>query len=203
MNFRHRLIAGLAALALAVCPLTPTLKIQKAEAAQTVLCAPNPLDQSSMRTIGGASSSIPSKTLYTLNGQGCTIAQQQDIGWFLAQGFTAGPPFGPNVLYTTGVWTGTTSLLAGTLPAGTYVQHIIFSNSTANAVTGGIAVGTTSGGTDVVAAQACAANCLVYVTDANILKRIFSTANPQPIYVSPVTAGNNANVTVTIVYGYF
>lgn len=204
MNFRHRLAVLIAALALATAPISPfPLQVQKAEAAQTVLCAPNPLDQQSMRTIGGPSSSIPSGTLYTLNGQGCTVAAQQDLGWFLSQGFTAGPPFGPNILYTTGVWTGTTSFQVGVLPPSTYIQHIIFQETAGNAVTGGIKVGSTSGGADVVAAQALGASGLAYVTDASILKRIFSTTATQPIFVTPATAGNNANVTVTIVFGYF
>jgi hypothetical protein len=201
MIFR-RLLAVLSVAAVAFVALTAPPQKQ-AFAAQTVLCAPNPLEGTNARTVGGTGSQVPSGTVYVLNGQGCTVVAQGDVGYFLSQGYTAGPPFAPNCLFTTGVWTGTTSFQACTLPVGTYIQHVIAFNSTANAVTGGIAVGTTSGAADVVTAQTCAANCLVFVSDATLSKRIFSTTAGQPIFVTPVTAGNNANVTFTIVVGYF
>jgi hypothetical protein len=202
MTALRKLISA-AAVALAAVALAVVAPPREAKAAATVLCSPSPMEQLAARTIGGVGSQVPSQSLYTLNGQGCAVIQQADIGYFVSQGFTAGPPFGTNVLFTTGTWTGTTSFQAGTLPPGTYIQQVIFANSTANAVTGGIAVGTTSGAADVVAAQSCGANCLVFVTDATLLKRVFSTTAAQPIFISPVTAGNNANVTVTVVYGYF
>jgi hypothetical protein len=178
-------------------PLVP------AHAALTVLCAAQQPDTGAARTIGGTASQIPSGTIYTLNGQGCTIAKQQDVGWFLSQGFSPGPPFGANILYTTGVLTGTTSVQIGTLPASTYVQHIIVNNLTANAVTGGIAFGTTANGTDIDATLACGANCLAFAADSALVKRVASVTAQTPIFASAVTAWNSANVTITVVYGYF
>jgi hypothetical protein len=178
-------------------PLVP------AHAALTVLCAAQQPDTGAARTIGGTTSQIPSGTIYTLNGQGCTIAKQQDVGWFLSQGFSPGPPFGANILYTTGVLTGTTSVQIGTLPASTYVQHIIVNNLTANAITGGIAFGSTANGTDLDATLACGANCLAFALDSALTKRVFSVTAQTPIFASAVTAWNNANVTITVVYGYF
>lgn len=202
MNFRRRLIAAVAAFALAV-GTAPFIQVEKAHAALTVLCAPQLADTAAARTIGGTNSQIPSQTLYTLNGQGCTLAQQGDVGWFLSQGFSAGPPFGANVLFTTGVLSGTTSVQIGVLPASTYVQHIIVNNLTANAVTGGIAFGSTSGAADIVTALACGANCLAFTLDSALSKRVFSTTAQQAIFATAVTAWNNANVTITVVYGYF
>jgi len=199
----RRLLIALSVAALALVAFVTPPK-QRAIAAQSVLCAPDGYNTAAgARTIGGTLSQVPSGTVYSLNSNGCTIVAQADIGYFLSQGFAPGPPFGPNILFTTGTWTGTTSFQVGNLPVGTYIQHIIFSNSTANAVTGGIAVGTTSGGADVVAAQACGANCLVFVADSALLKRVFSTTAQQAIFITPVTAGNNANVTATVVFGYF
>jgi hypothetical protein len=199
-----RLIRRFFLAALLLLPFSPLpLPQHEAKAAATVLCAPNPVEGASARTIGGTLSPVPSGTIYTLNGQGCAVIAQADVGYFQSIGFTAGPPFGPNILFTTGVWTGTTSMLAGTLPPSTYIQHFIFSNSTANAVTGGIAIGTTSGANDIVTAQTCGANCLVYPLDSSLSKRIFSPTVPQQIWITPVTAGNNANVTVSIISGYF
>jgi hypothetical protein len=174
-----------------------------AHAALTVLCSAQLPDTAAARTIGGSSSAIPSGTIYTLNGQGCTVAKQQDVGWFLAQGFSPGPPFGANILYTTGVLTGTTAVQIGVLPPSTYVQHIIVQNSTANAITGGIAFGTTANGTDIDATLACAANCLAFALDSALAKRVLSVTAQTPIFASAVTAWNSANVTITVVYGYF
>lgn len=44
------------------------------------------------------------------------------------------------------------------IPANTYVQQIIVHNKTANAVLGGVKIGTTDGGVDVLAALAVGAN---------------------------------------------
>jgi hypothetical protein len=175
-----------------------------AQAAMTVLCAAQLPDTAAARTIGGTTSQIPSGTIYTLNGQGCTIAKQADIGWFMAQGFSPGPPFGANVLFTTGVLTGTTAVQIGTLPPSAYVQHIIVNNLTANAIgTTGIAFGTTANGTDIDAALACGANCLVFAADSALAKRVFSTTAATPVFASATSNWNSANVTITVVYGYF
>lgn len=91
---------------------------------------------------------------------------------------------------------------AGTisLPAGAYVTAIVIGNTTANAVTGGLKFGTTVGGTDIVAAQAVAANSLGFVTDATLLKRIFSAIAPQTIYIDAVGAWNSAVVNIQIIF---
>jgi hypothetical protein len=189
--------------ALSVAPFLVLTPQDKAKAAATVLCSPEIPGSAMARVVGGSTSPVPSGTLYSLNGQGCAVIAQQDVAYFISQGFTAGPPFGQSLLFTTGVWTGTTSFQVGSIPAASYIQHIIFSNSTANAVTGNIAVGTTSGAADVVTAQACGANCLVFVSDATLLKRVFSVTAPQALFITPVTSGNNANVTATVVWGFF
>lgn len=170
-----------------------------AHAAQSVLCSPEIPSAGVNRVI----TNPVSTTSYSLNGQGCAVVKQADIGYLLSQGFSAGPPFGPNVLFTSGVATGTTAFLVGTLPPGTYLQHIIVQNTVAAAITGGINFGTTSGGADVVSALAVGSSALVFTTDAALLKRVFSATSPQPIYASAATAWNSANVTITLVYGYF
>ena len=81
-----------------------------------------------------------------------------------------------------------------TVPSGFYLEHIAFQNITANAVTGGVKIGTTNGGTDVVAAQAVGANALDSVAGANILKRVFSTSGPTTLYIQAVTAWNGASL---------
>jgi hypothetical protein len=84
------------------------------------------------------------------------------------------------------------------VPAGYMIEAIAIRNTTANAVTGGIKIGTTSGGTDVVAAQAVGANALVVITDASILLRYFSATLNTTLYLQDVTAWNSASLEVWV-----
>jgi len=191
--FRSFSVAAL--LALALLP-------QQASAAAQVLCAPEQAVGTNIRTIGGASSAVPSGTLYTLNGQGCALIAQGDIAYFLSQGFSVGAP-GGSFIFTTGVATSTTDFVIGSIPAGAAIKAIYYSNSVAAAVTGGISIGTTANGVDVVAAQACAASCLTFTADASLLKRPFSLTAATPLHAAAVTAWNSANVTITVTWEYF
>ena len=69
------------------------------------------------------------------------------------QGFTFGDPLGKGLTLNTGVAAGTASFAIGVLPKGGYVEHNIVKNLTANAVNGGIAIGSSPGAADVVASQ--------------------------------------------------
>jgi hypothetical protein len=155
------------------------------------------------RTIGGTLSPVPSGSIYVLNGQGCALVAQGDVGYFQSQGFTQGSPYAV-AAFTTGVLTGTTAVqFLPSLPAGAIIRDIVVSNTTANAVTGGIDIGTTSGGADIVSALTCAASCLTFVADSALLKRVFSLTAQQAIFVVGHTSGNSANLTITISYQYF
>jgi glycerol-3-phosphate acyltransferase PlsY len=172
--------------------------IPPADAAQVVLCA-------SARAQGNSSASqigIPNLSqTYTADPQGCVVANGlADIATLRAQGYTE-PGKERTLLLNTGVATGTTSYLVGSVPAGAYIQQIIYANTTANPA-GNISFGTTSGGADVVAAAACGANCLTRVTDAQMLKSVFSTTATQPIFVTS-SAWGSASLTVTLVFGWF
>ena len=85
------------------------------------------------------------------------------------------------------------------VPAGYVIDSIAFANTNANAVTGGVKIGTTSGGTDVVAAQAVGANALGVVTPANVLLRLFSRTVATTLYIQPVTAWAGAVVDFRVV----
>ncbi|WP_027060545.1 hypothetical protein [Mesorhizobium loti] len=80
------------------------------------------------------------------------------------------------------------------VPAGWYIADIVFANTTANAVTGGVKIGTTSGATDVVAAQAIAGSAIGKVPDASILKTLFSRTAAQTLFIQTVTSWNGASV---------
>jgi hypothetical protein len=83
------------------------------------------------------------------------------------------------------------------IPQGAVVRKIFIRNKTANAVTGGIKIGTTVGGVDVVTAQALAANAVVSVTP---LIDAINTAAVRTLYIDAVTAWNSASVDVAVEY---
>lgn len=84
------------------------------------------------------------------------------------------------------------------VPAGYKIDSIVMRNLTANAVTGGIRIGTTAAGVDVVAAQAVGANALLQVADSALLKRAFSMTAVQQLFIEAVTAWNSANVEIYV-----
>lgn len=86
-----------------------------------------------------------------------------------------------------------------TIPAGHMIQHVVIQNTTGNAITGGIRVGTTNGGTDVVVAVAVGASALFAVLDATILKRVFSLSVDTTLYVQAVVAWNSASLNIYFV----
>lgn len=86
------------------------------------------------------------------------------------------------------------------LPAKAIIKDIIVLNNTANAVTGGIKFGTSAGATDIASGLAIAGSALVSITDAALLKKIFSFSATQTIYFDAVVSWNSTNVDVIIVY---
>lgn len=194
MNFlRNLVLAAVAAVGLA----------SPAAAGSQVLCSGEVAVGTLARSIGGSSSSVPSKTLYQLNGQGCAVIQQADIGYFISQGFSPGADSG-TIVFSTGVQTGTTDIPIGLLPAGAYLSEIVAVNTTANAVTGNISIGSTANGTDIVASLACGANCVADAPGTTTLaKNVFSITAATTLHAAAITSWNSANVTFTVVYRYF
>lgn len=80
------------------------------------------------------------------------------------------------------------------LPAGYTLERIHVRNNTANAVTGGIKIGTTSGGTQVVTALAVGANA--YADIAPTISGFSATATT--LFIQAVTAWNSASVDIII-----
>jgi hypothetical protein len=158
---KHLIAAGLA--------LAGLLSAAPSFAATQMLCAPEQSVGAQSRRIVVESSTASPQPAYILNGQGCALIAQADIGFFLSRGFTAGSSEG-TILFTTGVATGTTDFVIGNLPANTYITEIIYSNAVAAAVTGGISIGTTANGTDVVAAQAVGSTALTFTPTRSLLK---------------------------------
>jgi hypothetical protein len=197
-NLRNLILAGAAVL----CLMAP----HEASAFTAVMCSPDITGNAMARRVINPNNLVGSPLApqaYSLNGQGCAVMNQADIGYFQSQGFSVGPSQGQPILYNTGVQTSTTDLIIGSIPPNAYIQQIIVANLTANAVTGGISFGTTANGTDIDTALPVAASAVAFATDALTVKRVFSTTVSTPIHAAAVTAWNSANVNITIVYGYF
>lgn len=80
------------------------------------------------------------------------------------------------------------------VPAGMFIDRIFIFNNTANAITGGINVGTAAAGAQVISAKAIGASVLAMVTEAELLLRFFSKTAAQTLHVSDVTAWNSASI---------
>jgi hypothetical protein len=78
------------------------------------------------------------------------------------------------------------------LKTGEKINAISLLNTTANAVTGGINIGTTPGGSDVVSAFAVGANVTTGIIGTTLLKTYFSATLPVTLYVSAVSGWNSA-----------
>lgn len=170
-----------------------------ANAAQIGMCAP---DVSGAATGARRVVNPVTNNAYSLNPVGCTLIGSADVGYFLSQGFTQSS-LGGTIIYTTGALpaSGTTDIPIPTaLPAGAYIKAIIIQNTSANAVTGGVSIGSTANGTDVVAATASAATS---VANSTLVKTAFSTTAATVLHAAPVTSSNTANLTFSIVYDYF
>lgn len=85
------------------------------------------------------------------------------------------------------------------VPAGYAITQLYIVNNNANAVTGGLKFGTAAGGTQVVTAQAVAANAIVAVADSAVTLRLFSKTVAQTVYFDAVTAWNGANVDIVAI----
>jgi hypothetical protein len=155
-------------------------------------------------SIGGSVSSVPSQTLYVLNSNGCAMVLQQDMGYFLSQGFYPGANL--FTLTQVAVTANQTTATAPTLPAGAVITGIVVHNTTANAVTGGVNIGTAAGGAQVVSALTVGANALVTVPSASILAPLFNSSGTpvaQQLFINAATAFNSASLNVTIFYSLF
>ncbi|MCH7939270.1 MAG: hypothetical protein IID13_05950 [Candidatus Marinimicrobia bacterium] len=81
--------------------------------------------------------------------------------------------------------------LTAVVPAGYRIRSIIVEETAGNAITGGLKIGTSAGGAQVVNAQAVGASALV---DCALGARLFSLTTAQTLYVEDVTAWNSASI---------
>lgn len=97
------------------------------------------------------------------------------------------------------VLTAVTANTTFVVPAGYYIVNVLYQNTTANIVTGGVRVGTTDGGVDVVVALAIGANAIGAIPNATLLKQYFSSSVNTTLYIQTVTLWNSASLNLTFV----
>jgi hypothetical protein len=84
------------------------------------------------------------------------------------------------------------------IPYSWGIDSITFRNTTANVVTGGIRIGTTNGGNEVVTAQAVGANELIQVLPQDIKIYFFAHNATTTLHIQAVTSWNSANVIMQV-----
>ena len=84
-----------------------------------------------------------------------------------------------------------------TVPAGSFVDMIMFQETAGKAVTGGINIGTSALASNVVSAQAVGANAASHIPDSSLSIRVFAVNTP--IYISAASAWNGASLNVTFI----
>lgn len=87
------------------------------------------------------------------------------------------------------------------IPPGYMIVGLSVRNTTANAVTGGVRIGTTDGGVDVVVALAVAGSAILGVPDATILKKYFSASAATTLFIQTVTLWNSASLNLSFLLG--
>lgn len=100
-----------------------------------------------------------------------------------------------NIQRLTAITDGTSGL---SVPAGYFIDNISIQNITGNIITGGLKIGTTTGGVDVLAAVAVGANSFLKIPDASLLKTGFSVTVATPLFVQTVTLWNSASINLTM-----
>jgi hypothetical protein len=105
-------------------------------------------------------------------------------------------------IYTNGVLSAVnkTAAFTLTLPANCYITDIFVQNTTANAVTGGLNIGTALSGAQVVSAYAVGANAISMIPSASILLKVFSRTAAQTLYFSAASSFNSAALNVEVRY---
>lgn len=85
------------------------------------------------------------------------------------------------------------------IPAGFAISAIYLEETAGNAVTGGINIGVTDGGSTIVNAFAVGASAIKHIAEASLLLRWWSRTVAQTIYLTAASAWNSASLNVTIV----
>ena len=127
------------------------------------------------------------------------------VSAFLSLALCAQAPAGTLNVNTGVIASGTAGVTIGTVPQNCVVYTVTIANLTANAITGGVNVGTVAAPTTILNAQAVAASTNYFVsqapTPANSTTLV--AAEPVAIQIAAVTSWNNANLNVAVTYACY
>jgi hypothetical protein len=141
---------------------------------------------------------------YNLNGAGCAVIANADIGYFLSQGFTYGPnEVALQQIAITANTTATTSTI--TIPAYAYIKYFVLEETAGNAITGGVDIGDAGSAIAYQSAVALGANATV-LSIPTATRGIFSNAGvPQvdQILVACHTLCNSGSINISVIVGYY
>lgn len=107
---------------------------------------------------------------------------------------------GQIIQYVYGTFTANGTL---TVPARWKIDFITFDETASHAVTGGMDLGTTDGGQEILAAWAVGSGTITVPTDVAVLKRAFSVSVDTTVFVNAHTSWNSASVNVTLQLSQF
>lgn len=138
-----------------------------------------------------------STNAYSTDSNGCVVIAATDLGDARNAGFIVDPRVG----FVLGL-SSTSVDSSFTLPSAGRLDSIVLQETSGAAVTGGIFIGTTSGGRDITEI-ALGASQITQVPDSSMLKRVFTTTGGQQIFIKGDNKANNSSVNVTIQYSYF
>jgi hypothetical protein len=197
----------LLASAIALAPMAP-IDVQAAASTQVThvyLCAPEPsVGTAGPRRVVNTSSTASPQPAYQLNGLGCALFANPDVGFFLSQGFFISPA--ETVIQQNAITantTGTTSTLV--IPPYAFVKYIVIEETGGGSITGGLNVGDSGSATRFTSATAVSANLNVVVVPTN-LTGSSNTGIPtaDTILVAAQTGfAGGASLNVSVILGYF
>jgi hypothetical protein len=129
-----------------------------------------------------------------------TATAQQDIQDLIAAGCEVVNPSIVTVAQVTHLSTtaSTANGAISILPANATITAIQFRETTGHAVTGGINIGTTPGGSDILSAVPVGAGKLVNVNEAALSLQWLSSSLDKQLYISAVSSWNSASVDTLI-----
>jgi hypothetical protein len=84
------------------------------------------------------------------------------------------------------------------VPAGWYIADIFAEEVAGHAITGGLKIGTVSGGTNVIANLTVGANSIGHASDVQLPKRIFSKTADTKLFVQAVTNWSGAKLNLRV-----
>lgn len=82
------------------------------------------------------------------------------------------------------------------IPAGYSILQVIIRETAGGSITGGLKIGTTSGGVDVCAALTVTASSIQAIPNSQLLKSVFSASADTTLYLQAVTLWVAANISI-------